>query len=247
MMAEGNRKRLRILHTSDFHLSLLDDSACESLVAVVDFAIRSKVDLVIVAGDLFDYSRVDDKLVSFVAGQLQRLRVPTVILPGNHDCLVPGSVYAREEPWSDCGSVRILREPHGEILDLREPGVAIWGKSNNSDDSDVRPLEGIPQPPGKSQWNIAVAHGYYVGTRPPLFPSYHITKEEIITSGWDYIALGHVPMFRCVCSEPVKAYYCGSPSMSGTVALVDLAEETGVQVTRHLLQEGNNLAMRGRK
>jgi len=82
-----------------------------------------------------------------------------------------------------------------------------------------------------------VAHGYYVGDEPPLFPSYHITHEEIITSGWDYIALGHLITSKCICHEPVKACYCGSPSLSGTVAIVDFAEETGVQVARYSLSD----------
>ena len=78
------------------------------------------------------------------------------------------------------------------------------------------------------------AFGYYVDSNPPLFPSYHISEEEIVNSGWDYIALGHVPVFRSVCEEPVKAYYSGSPSfVSGSVAVVDLIESAGVQVTRY--------------
>ncbi len=226
----------KILHTSDLHLAASGDGACECLELLVDLAIRSKVDLVIIAGDLFDHNRVSDSLVSFTAEELRRLAIPTVILPGNHDCLVPGSVFERTELWKNSANVRILRSPHGEMLDLPGLGISLWGKSIDTDDSgDVRPMAGIPQPQGNRHWHIAVAHGYYVSAYPALFPSYHITREEIVDSGWDYIALGHIPVFRCICNEPVKAYYCGSPSLSGTVALVELAEETGVQVTRCLL------------
>ena len=56
-----------------------------------------------------------------------------------------------------------------------------------------------------------------------------------MTSGWDYIALGHLITFKYICREPVKACYCGSPSLSGTVAIVELSEETGVQVARYSL------------
>ena len=225
----------QILHTADSHLYWLGDKACGCLEALVELAIQREVDLVIIAGDLFDHNQVNDDLISFVAGQLQRVAVPTIILPGNHDCLVPGSVFERAEPWQNCANVRIFRAPYGETLDLPGLGVSLWGKSIDCYDGDIRPLAGIPRPQGNRHWHIAVAHGYYVSSQPPLFPSYHITEQEIVTSGWDYIALGHVPIFRCICSEPVKAYYCGSPSLSGTVALVELAEETGVQVTRCLL------------
>ena len=231
-MADDSRMQRRVLHTSDLHLASLSDRACQSLEALVNLAIKFKVDLVIVAGDLFDYTSVDDNLVSFVVEQLQRLPVYVAILPGNHDCLTPDSVFERENLWRNCANVRVFRARHGETIDLPGLGISVWGKCIDSYNHDVLPLAGIPQPQGNGQWNIAVAHGYYVGRGPSLFPSYHITQEEIATSGWDYIALGHVPTFDCVCSEPVKAYYCGAPPYSGTVAIVDLAEDTGVQVTR---------------
>jgi len=230
-----NRKGRRVLHSSDLHLMTPGDSACESLEAVVNAAIKSEADLVIIAGDLFDHNRVDDELIRFTAAQLGRLTVPTIILPGNHDCLLPGCAYERDELWSECGNVRIIREPDGEIVNLPELGVHLWGKSINSYDGDFRPLEGIPQPKEDGRWNIAVAHGYYVSETPPFFYSYLIEEEEIVNSGWDYIALGHIAVFRCVCDEPVKAYYCGSPSITGTVNIVELAEEKGVQVTRYSL------------
>ncbi len=236
-MADGSREPRRILHTSDLHLASLGDRSCHSLEALVDLASKTKVELVIVAGDLFDHSRVDDNLVSFVVEQLQRLPVCVAILPGNHDCLAPGSVFDRAYLWQNCANIRVFRVPSGEIMDLPGLGITLWGKSHDSYDGGFRPLAGIPKPNEDGQWHIAVAHGYYVNDEPPIFPSYHITPEEVITSGWDYIALGHLPTFSCVCSEPVKAYYCGSPSIFGTVAMVDLNDERGIQVTRYSLSD----------
>ena len=114
--------------------------------------------------------------------------------------------------------------------------MSLWGKAIDSYEQDVHPLAGMPQPEKNGQWHIAVAHGYYVSAKPALFPSYNITQEEIVTPGWDYVALGHVITFKCVCNDPVKAYYCGSPSVFDTVAVVDLKDETGAQVTRCSLE-----------
>jgi len=221
------------LHTSDLHLDRLEDKACDSLATIVSLAIDEQVDMVIIAGDLFDHNRIENDLVSFVVGQLKRLPAPVVILPGNHDCLVPGSVYEQAE-FQSSDKIHIIRAPQGETLDLPELEVSIWGKCIDSYDADVLPLEGVPQPRVNGRWHVAVAHGYYVGKEPPLSYSYYIRHEELVNSGQDYIALGHLPMFRCVCLEPV-AYYCGSPSMSDSVALVELSDETGVQVTQCML------------
>ena len=234
-MVDGSRMPRRVLHTSDLHLEKLNDKACHSLEAVVNLAIRTKVELVIIAGDFFDNNRVDDNLVRFAVEQLRQLPVYVAILPGNHDCLLPDSVYNRLELWKDTTRIRIFRAPQGETLDLPGLDISVWGKPIASYDGDFQPLVGTPRLQGNGQWHIAVAHGYYVSTEHPLFPSYHITHEEIVNSHQDYIALGHSPVFRCICSEPVKAYYCDSPTLSGAVALVDLTEEAGVQVTRSSL------------
>ena len=111
-------------------------------------------------------------------------------------------------------------------------GVSVWGKPIASYDDDIRPLAGVPRCQGEGHWHIAVAHGYYVGTETHSYRSYPISRDEIVTSRQDYIALGHWPAFRCVCDGPVKAYYCDSPSISGTVNIVDLVEGVGVQVGR---------------
>jgi len=222
----------KILHTSDVHLMSLGDKACRSIKALVDLGIKEKVDLVVVAGDLFDHNRVDDQLVSYVIEQFQRLPVEVVILPGNHDCLISDSVYNRAGLWQGVDSIRILRDPDGETLYLPHRGVSLWGKPIDSYASGIQPMADIPRPESNGSWHIAIAHGYYVGGAPPYLPSLPITDEEIISSGWDYVALGHWPVFRCVCEEP-KAYYCDSPSWAfprATVNIVDFTEEGGVQV-----------------
>jgi len=228
---DRNREPRRLLHTSDIHLEEMDDKACKSLKAVVKLGLENKVDLMIIAGDLFDYSGVNDTLVRFVINILHCMTCPVVILPGNHDCLVKDSVYNRKNLWAVGENISVIREPGGEIIHLEEKGIKIWGKPIDTHDVDVRPLAGMPECMVEGYWNIAVAHGYYVNSDPPLFPSYHITREEITGSGWDYMALGHIPVFQCVCTNPV-ACYSGSPSLTDTAAIVDLEDTHGVRVSR---------------
>ena len=229
-MTGHGRKPLRILHTSDFHLASRDDKGCQSLEAAAALAINREVDLFVIAGDLFDHNRVEDELVAFTADVLRGMQLPVVILAGNHDCLSDRSVFDRTELWQDARNILIFRSDTGEVVDLPECGVSLWGKPICTYEHDVRPLEGIPVPSSNGRWNVAVAHGYYVEPDLPLFPSYHITPEEIAGLKWDYLALGHIPRFRCVSENPA-VYYSGSPSLTGTGALIDLSEEAGTVVT----------------
>jgi DNA repair exonuclease SbcCD nuclease subunit len=233
-MINHNGKRL-VLHTSDLHLLSPGDRACEGLEAVVDLALKVKVDLVLIAGDFFDHNRVEPKLVSFVVEQLRRLAVPTVVLPGNHDCLVPDSVYRRPELvnlWDSVPNVHIMKSSEGETLPFADIGITVWGKAIVDYENDLKPLGDIPLHDSNGQWHIAIAHGYYSGTEYQNYRQYNITMADILASHQDYIALGHWPTFRCLCSEPTKAYYCDSPSLGGTVNIIEFSHASGVEVIR---------------
>ena len=225
------RRALKILHTSDFHIGQYGDKDREFLQGTIDMIDRCRADMLIIAGDLFDHNRVGENLVRSAADRLQAAPCPVFIIAGNHDCLVPGSVYDRFEFWKNATNVRIFKGAEGEVVELPALGVSLWGKSIDSDEKDVLPLAGIPQAEANGNWNIAVAHGYFVGKKPPLFPSYHITEGELADLKWDYVALGHVPIFKCLSRQPMT-YYSGSPSFSKTAALVEFSEEGGVSVTR---------------
>src|SRR5262245_30890568 len=108
------RRALSLLHTADVHLgsdgygtaqqqAAHEARARRGLRSIVDRALSDTVDLVLIAGDLFDHNRVPDDLVEFVRGELGRLRQPVVILPGNHDALYPSAIYDRHDMAAGAG------------------------------------------------------------------------------------------------------------------------------------------------
>ena len=90
----GPPETVRILHTSDIHVG---DSVDHSGVVapLVDTALARAVDLLLLVGDIFDHNRVPTEAGQTLADELARLDVPVVVLPGNHDCLVPHSIWRR--------------------------------------------------------------------------------------------------------------------------------------------------------
>ena len=93
---------MRLLHTSDWHLgrtfhgaSLLDEQA-EALDRIVLLAQQREVDLVVIAGDLYDRAIPPAEAVSLFTETLVRLRraeIAVVAIAGNHDSHVRVSVY----------------------------------------------------------------------------------------------------------------------------------------------------------
>jgi DNA repair exonuclease SbcCD nuclease subunit len=231
-MNSHGRPPRRILHSSDLHLLSFNGPPCKGLEAVVNAGLKNQAEILIIAGDLFDRNRIADDLLGFVREQINRLSIPVIILPGNHDCLIPNSVYNRND-WQECRNVHIFRDGRGEILELPDLNMSIWGKPIDSEIDNVLPLKNMPQPEDNGSWNIVVAHGFFVRSLPRVPNSYSFTEAEIQGTKWDYMALGHVPLFRMVCNNPI-ACYSGAPSAEGTAALIDLDEEKGIQV-RHIL------------
>lgn len=226
----SSRRSLRVLHTADIHLD--SDSVAEArdrsrrvLQRIVDRALADAVDLVVIAGDLFDHNRVPDESVGFVRGELDRLRQPVVILPGNHDALYPNAIYDRHDFTSASGHVRVIRRLDGETLEFPELDLVVWGRAMREHEPAFSPLANLPVR-DERRWSLATGHGFFYEERQRPERSSPIFAEEIRDSGWDYVALGHHHLQADVSQGDVAAWYAGSP---GTVLMVHLTPD-GIRV-----------------
>lgn len=224
------RTPVRILHTSDLHLgeaAAADGRHGAALDAIVDLALERAVHLVLLVGDVFDSNRVPPAALDALVAAVDRLDVPVVVLPGNHDTVVPGCVWERLDLPDH---VRVLRDPAGEWVAVPEVGVEVWGRPHVTW-ADHRPLDGIP-PRGEAPWQVALAHGHLVRGPADAQRAYLLTAEELAASGRDYVALGHWDAQHDVSVGGVTAWYSGSPTRVGACALVTLADGEGGPAVR---------------
>ena len=216
-----NFKPVSILHTSDIHLpESFEDPVKEgakhsknpfrALEAVVKTANKLRVDLVLISGDLFDIYHPTQEAISKAIDILDQLIPPAVIIPGNHDALGDAETYHMPH-WKDRGlSPYIIKQPDGEVLEVPNIPVLIWGRAMVEHSPDFQPLEGIPDRNGGA-WHVAMAHGFFYTQDESGGRSSPIYDQEIRNSGWDYIALGHKHIYVDVSQGDVKAAYSGSP------------------------------------
>ena len=142
---------MRILHTSDWHLGrslhgvgLLEAQAAflDSLVAT---AVAERVDLVVVAGDVYDRALPPVDAVELAGEVLARLAATgarTVVTSGNHDSavrlgsnarLVDSSGVHLRTRWQDVGRPVMVEDAHGPVavygLPYLEPDAVrqAWG------------------------------------------------------------------------------------------------------------------------
>jgi exonuclease SbcD len=247
----GRRRELRLVHTADVHLGELPnawnaaapDADQRAFTRVIDTVIAEGADALLIAGDLFDSNRVAEPAIRFAASQLGRVSCPVVLIPGNHDCYDGTSVYRRFDFRAIGPHVHPLYAEEGEIVAFEQLGLTVWGKGLVEHAPANRPMAGVPGRAAEERtakhWLIGLAHGHFVEDRRELRSSL-ITPEEIAGSGLDYLALGHVHVFRDVSQGPVRACYPGAPRISyapdaGSLAIIRLDPESGVSIEERRL------------
>jgi len=231
-----------VLHTADVHLGgdgygNAEERARRAFQGIVDRALADRVDLLLIAGDLFDHNRVPDETVAFVQTELGRLCQPVVILPGNHDSLYTNAIYDRHDITAGGRHVHVIRRPDGETIDFPELDVVVWGRAMEEHGPEFRPLAHIPGRDDR-RWCLAMGHGFFYEERQRPERSSPVFADEIREAGWDYIALGHQHVQTDVSQGRVAAYYSGAPMTGwdgshpdGSVLSIDLSEQRGVRVT----------------
>ena len=241
MKTTGNRK-LTLLHTADVHLDNPLHGAAEPprahriFQAIIDRALDSRVDAVLIAGDLFDHNRVANETIAFAQSQLRRLRCPAVILPGNHDCLgSPNAIYHRHDFSAACGNVRVITELDGQSIAFPELDLIVWGRGMEVHEPGFHPLAHLPTR-RDGRWHVAMAHGFFYEDGETPERSSPILAAEIRQAGWDYVAMGHKHVLADHSQGDVAAWYPGTPlpdwsaAPPGHVLLVECCPEHGITV-----------------
>jgi len=187
---------VKILHCADIHIGALEsflgeDAAkrrYETLLTfekIIDMAAKWEVQLVAIAGDLFDSNHIEESFVSAVSKKIREAQnIKFVFSAGNHDPLNSESPFLREDLPQN---LFVLPAKDSEIT-LKDIGVRVYGRSFESVYCVGEEAFAL-NVPNDEFVNIMVQHG---DLRSDLGSDYNsVTPKFIKNSGMDYIALGH--------------------------------------------------------
>lgn len=246
---------LRIIHTADVHLGARHDDLGEqasaqrerqfaAFTAAIDLALVEKVDLFLIAGDLFDSNVQPRRSVERVAAQLKRLvdsKIRTVLIPGTHDCYDRSSIYRAYDLKALAGSlpdddlVTIL-SPDQRSVHLKVCDVVVHGPVFATKKAPHSPLHDLAGQAGDpaATWRIGMVHGSIAIPGKTERDDVVITTDEIAATGFDYLALGHWHSAQQSRAGAVTYAYAGAPEpvaldqdRAGKVLLVELEETAG--------------------
>ncbi len=212
---------VKIVHAADFHLdsafgALSAEQARqrrresrELLTRLSNYVNQNGVDLVLLAGDLFDSDTTYRETLEALSEALGAMQARVFIAPGNHDPYSAKSPYATLS-WPE--NVHVFTSKTVERVELPELQCAIYGAAFTAPVQDESLLAGF-RAPEDDFIHLMVLHGDISATESRYDP---LTKGQIKESGIDYLALGHTHQFGGFLREGQTTYaYSGCPEGRG--------------------------------
>lgn len=202
----------KIAHISDAHLgyssgrkkidengfNVRENDGYIALHEVVTQIIDEKVDLVLVAGDLFHSPRPKNHTILIAQNEIRRLAeagMVVYIIAGNHDATdiraeIPSSRLVNEPT----NGIHSFSDPY--IVKEIHPGIFMHFVSHHAFVDQSETMDKIKLIDGAV--NLLASHGSCFDTnigeilRTPNEPREVIIPEQIIEMPWDYTFLGHI-------------------------------------------------------
>lgn len=216
---------VKLLHTADLHLGcsfggvsrdtagILAARQREILPRLGRLAREQGCAALLLAGDLFE-GNIPDGLLRETMGQLESMRLPVFIAPGNHDHMGGDSPY-RRGLWPS--NVYVFAQPRMESVALKEHDLRIWGAGFTSMDCPGL-LEGF-HATGQETWQVGLLHADPLSPASPHCP---VTRAQVRDSGLHYLALGHIHKAGRFSSGGTLCAWPGCPMGTGF-------DETGIK------------------
>jgi len=233
---------MKILHTADWHIgkivnefSMLEEQEYY-LEQLVEKAKSLEVDVLIMAGDLYDRSIPPKEAVTLANKILlrfiQELSIPVLIIAGNHDgnerlefgseLLANSQLYIEGMPKKEVKKLTIKGVnfylfPYADYVKIRH--LLNRNDIHNNEDALKAQVDQVMESFDPDEINVMIMHGYLINQTPESVESSDSerplsigTAEYVdvnIVKDFDYVALGHLHKAQKVKSEEVR--YSGSP------------------------------------
>lgn len=228
---------MRIIHTADWHIgkllcdySLLNDQRYYFNCFISDMK-QLKPDAIIVAGDIYDRSIPSTDAVDLLSDILSKLvlelKIPTIIVAGNHDSrerlsfandllknnqlFIEGNLHIDIKKIT-IGNANFYALPYYEPYDARS--IFNEKQIKTIDDATAAFCETALSNIDTTKLNILISHGFFV------YSDYNLHTEDTEVGGsniasaklfdqFDYVALGHIHSNKAIGKEKMR--YSGSP------------------------------------
>lgn len=267
---------MRILHTSDLHIgkrlhefSLLEDQKF-ILNQIVDIATEKKIDVVMLAGDIYDKASPSAENFVVFENFLEKLSSAgkkTVIISGNHDSaerlsfgskLMAGSGIYINKAYDGTQYKQTFTDEFGSVNFYMLPFIRPATVRHYFKDEDIKSYTDAVAVAiknlniDKKERNIILSHQFVTGSTTCDSEDISVggvdNVDKEVYSSFDYVALGHIHGSQNVVKDKTIRY-SGSPlkysvsefNHQKTVTIIDIKEKGNISIKEHKLQPMRDL------
>ena len=178
---------------SDKQAGMLKSAHEQALEELCDFAVRKKVDFILIAGDTFDDCEHDLHSRLTLYKSLKRLEeenISVFMVCGNHD---PQTSYSNELEFKNSSKIKVFgvnckSEPTEVVLN-DVPVAKIYPFGFKTNQCEVSPCEFLSKAIDKNSFNIGLIHCDMTSDKNVYAPC---SEKELLELDYDYYALGHI-------------------------------------------------------
>jgi DNA repair protein SbcD/Mre11 len=190
----------RFAHISDVHLGgwkqePMQDLNFQSFQKTIDICINSKLDFVLIAGDLFDSAYPSIEILKKTFAEFKRLKesnIPCFIIAGSHDYSVSGKTFLEVlEKAGFCKNVANFDETEEKIIlnPTLHGSVAIYGYPGKKSGLEIPDLRKVKLNDSPGMFKIIMLHTTIDKAKGTL--PIDAIEEDLLPLA-DYYALGHL-------------------------------------------------------
>lgn len=236
-------KMVKILATADWQMDMkggglnkaarkyLSDARVETIEKIIELAKEREVDVILAAGDLFEYPRPTPEVISSVATVLQRSEVPIHAIPGNHDLYGKSSVWETPQ-FNEIKHFYLHNEKDATEITKGVTLHSIPVKSKYDTDDQDQLLEDVSDEEGI---HIVMAHAHdrdaaSFGGHEDDDCKLPIRSSNVLDKGYSLLILGHWHSWREVVEN--RVLYPGTHEQTkfgerdaGYVAIIEVPED----------------------
>ena len=213
---------IRILHTGDLHLDtpfrgLTPEKARQRreeqralLERIRALAEERRVDVVLIAGDLFDGDSIYYETTRMLVDTFAAMQARVFIAPGNHDPFNEYSPYVTVR-WPE--NVHVFRSEYFQRVELPEHNAVVYGTAFTSKYRDNAPLDQFRGDYDDGLARLMVLHGDLGASRSRYGA---VAEAALANTRMDYVALGHIHRHQGFARRGSTNFaYCGCPEGRG--------------------------------
>ncbi len=175
--------------------------------------VEIRPDLILIAGDMFHVVRPSNLTIQQTFREFASLRskidAPVVIIGGNHDSPRSADTGCILDLLANLPGIYVAHSQYEQIR-LDDLDTSVFCLCHRA----LPHLSSLKiEPDSASRRNILLAHGTVEGVVRHAYDLHELSRSQVISDDWDYIAFGH---YHCFTELAPNAYYSGSLEYAST-------------------------------